>query len=121
MRAKKKLILLSFGALGFILSSTLVSQGASFNELSIKDKEINVLFKEGKNLNNFKSELNKFTTEYDILDTFNGLVDGVKIKANNSLVNVLKNLPSVDYAGINKTISITSSVDERVEYEGILS
>ena len=117
MRAKKKLILLSFGALGFILSSTLVSQGASFNDLSIKDKEINVLFKEGKNLNNFKSELNKFTTEYDILDTFNGIVDGVKIKANNSLVNVLKNLPSVDYAGINKTISITSSVDERVEYD----
>ena len=117
MRAKKRLFLFSFGALGFVVSSSIASQGASFNDLSIKDKEINILFKEGHNLNNFKSELSKLTNEYDIVDTFSGLVDGVQIRANSSLVDVLKTLPSVDYAGENKTIAVTSSLDEQVEYD----
>ena len=117
MRAKKRLFLFSFGALGFVVSSSIASQGASFNDLSIKDKEINILFKEGYNLNNFKSELSKLTNEYDIVDTFSGLVDGVQIRANSSLVDVLKTLPSVDYAGENKTIAVTSSLDEQVEYD----
>ena len=115
MHGKKLLFLLSFGALAFTVSSTVASRNASFDNYSVRDKEIIVLFKEGSGINDFKRELNQISDDYSIVKTYDGIANGVMINANNSFLNVLSSLPSVDVAKENKVIA---SLTTRVEYDG---
>ena len=115
MHGKKLLFLLSFGALAFTVSSTVASRNASFDNYSVRDKEIIVLFKEGSGINDFKRELNQISDDYSIVKTYDGIANGVMINANNSFLNVLSSLPSVDVAKENKVIA---SLTPRVEYDG---
>lgn len=115
MHGKKLLFLLSFGALAFTVSSTVASRNASFDNYSVRDKEIIALFKEGSGINDFKRELNQISDDYSIVKTYDGIANGVMINANNSFLNVLSSLPSVDVAKENKVIA---TLTPRVEYDG---
>ena len=102
MHKRKLLFLLSFGALAFTVSSVVASKNASFDTYSVQDSDFIVLFKDGKNIQDFKNDINSITKEYTILKSYDGIANGVMISANNSLVNVLKSLPSVSFAGENQ-------------------
>ena len=109
MKYKKKLLLFTLPLLGLLISGSVSSKNSTFNSLDIKDKEIIVLFKDNKNLNDFKKELNLYTYKYDVIKEYHGLIDGVMIKANNSMVDIVSNLSTVDFATINKAYAFKSS------------
>lgn len=118
MKYKKISFILSFSFLALLTSTSISNKYSSFNDLSIKDKEMIVLFKDGYSLNDFKNELNFYSDEYNLKDTYSGLVNGALIEANYEFLNILPSLKSVDSVHENKAYFI-NSYNENEYYDPI--
>ncbi len=115
MKYKKISFILSFSFLALLTSTSISNKYSSFNDLSIKDKEMVVLFKDGYSLNDFKNELNFYSDEYNLKDTYSGLVNGALIEANYEFLNILPSLKSVDSIHENKAYFI-NNINKEYEY-----
>ena len=117
MKYKKISFILSFSFLALLTSTSISNKYSSFNDLSIKDKEMVVLFKDGYSLNDFKNELNFYSDEYNLKDTYSGLVNGALIEANYEFLNILPSLKSVDSIHENKAYFINNINKENEYYD----
>ena len=116
MKFKKISFILSFSFLALLTSTSISSKYSTFNDLAIKDKEVIVLFNDGYSLNDFKNEINDYSGEYIIKDSYSGLVNGVLLNINYSFLDILPSLKSVDSIHENKAYFINSSNSKENEY-----
>lgn len=117
MKFKKISFIFSFSLLALLTSTSISSKYSSFNDLAIKDKEVIVLFNDGFSLNDFKNEINIYSDEYLIKDTYKGLVNGVLLNVNYSFLDVLPSLKSVDSIHENKAYFINNINKENEYYD----
>ena len=117
MKFKKISFIFSFSLLALLTSTSISSKYSSFNDLAIKDKEVIVLFNDGYSLNDFKNEINIYSDEYLIKDTYKGLVNGVLLNVNYSFLTILPSLKSVDSIHENKAYFINNINKENEYYD----
>lgn len=111
---KKLSLLFAISAFGFVVSSIISSKGSTFNNLSIKDGDFIILFRDGKNIVDFKNEISSFSKDIEITEKYNGVVNGVRVKANSLYKTTFENLNSVLEVGENKFHKINITETEPV-------
>ena len=111
---KKLSLLFAISAFGFVVSSIISSKGSTFNNLSIKDEDFIILFKDGKNIVDFKNEISSFSKDIEITEKYNGVVNGVRVKANSLYKTTFENLNSVLEVGENNFHKINITETEPV-------
>ncbi len=99
---KKLSLLFAISAFGFIVSSTITGKDSNFNFPVIKDGDYIVLFKDGKNIQDFKNEISIISKDIEIKEVYGGIVNGARIKASNFYMPYLESLNSISKISENK-------------------
>ncbi len=120
MKNKNKLLMLfSIPLLSLLIGSSISNKYSNFNSLNIKDKEVIVYFNDGYSLSDFNNELNKLTdnkNNYLIKDVYEGIVNGVLLDVNYSLLSSIESFNSVSGVYENRTYYVNSLNNENTTY-----
>ena len=106
---KNKLILLLSSPLLALAVGVSFNKGDFYNSLEIKDKQSIILFEDGYSKSDFERDFNKISSYYEILDTYNGLNNGVLIRYDSDFDTQLKNFKGVRGVFENKLYKVTPS------------
>lgn len=121
-KGNKKGFYIGFTALAF---SFIVANSINIKnnkEVETRDTDLIVLVKDTSNVDELKDELfNLVGFNYRVVDTYNGLVNGLEIKINSSYIDSIKELSIVEACGTNNVYEtsdykISSSYDSSKTY-----
>lgn len=92
---KNKLVLLFSAPILALSIGMSFNKGNSYNSLEIKDKQSIVLFEDSYNIEDFKRDFSKVAKNYEIIDVFNGINNGVLINYDSDFDNIIKSFDGI--------------------------